>query len=82
MRSETSDSSPSTPTTWPSRSSGATARRDREDVLHLADAVPFDLETLRARYQEMRPYLGNPEREDLTLKLWIEAIEEKRKGHS
>jgi hypothetical protein len=29
-----------------------------------------------------RPCLGNPEREDLTLKLWIEAIEEKRKGNS
>ncbi len=28
----------------------------------------------------MRLYLGNPEREDLTLRLWIEAIEEKRKG--
>jgi hypothetical protein len=58
------------------------SQRDREDVLHLADAVPFDIETLRARYQEMRPCLGNPEREDLTLKLWIEAIEEKRNGNS
>jgi hypothetical protein len=54
------------------------SQRDREDVFHLADAVPLDIETLRGRYQEMRDYLGNPEREDLTLKLWIEAIEEKR----
>jgi len=47
-----------------------------------ANAVPLDIETLRARYQDMRPCLGNPGREDLTLKLWIEAIEEKRKGSS
>ena len=57
---------------------GRNSQRDREDVFHLANAVPFDIETLRARYQEMRPCLGNPEREDLTLKLWIEAIEENR----
>jgi hypothetical protein len=58
------------------------SQRDREDVLHLAKAAPLDIETLRVRYQEMRPCLGNPEREDLTLKLWIEAIEETRKGNS
>lgn len=58
------------------------SQRDREDVLHLANAAPLDIETLRVRYQEMRPCLGNPEREDLTLKLWIEAIEETRKGNS
>jgi uncharacterized nucleotidyltransferase DUF6036 len=53
--------------------------RDREDVRHLADAVPFDLDILTQRYtHELRPYLGNPEREDLTLKLWIEMIEETR----
>ena len=58
------------------------SQRDREDVLYLANAAPLDLETLRARYLAMRPCLGNPEREDLTLRLWIEAIEEKRKGNS
>lgn len=58
------------------------SQRDREDVLHLANAASLEIETLRARYQEMRPYLGNPDREDLTLKLWIEAIEETRKGNS
>jgi hypothetical protein len=26
--------------------------------------------------KELRPLLGNPEREDLTLRLWIDAIEE------
>jgi hypothetical protein len=53
--------------------------RDRNDVRHLARLIPFDLDLLRERYQaELRPYLGNPKREDLTLKLWIDAIEEDR----
>ena len=55
-------------------------QRDRDDVKHLARTVPFDLGKLQERYQnELRPDLGNPEREDLTLKLWIEVIEEERK---
>jgi hypothetical protein len=54
-------------------------QRDRDDVKHLAQRVPFDLNALRARYEnELRPYLANPAREDLTLRLWIEAIEEER----
>jgi hypothetical protein len=37
---------------------------------------PWDLQE---RYQkELRPNLGNPEREDLTLKRWIAVIEEER----
>src|ERR1700738_4393359 len=53
--------------------------RDRSDVRYLARPVALDLTLLRDRYdQELRPYLGNPKREDLTLKLWIEAIEEDR----
>ena len=52
---------------------------DRQDVAHLARVVPFDLDILKARYHnELRIYLGIPEREDLTLKLWIEMIEEAR----
>lgn len=55
--------------------------RDREDVQHLAAVVPFDLEVLKRRYyDELRVYLGNPEREDLTLKLWIDMIEETRRS--
>ncbi len=55
-------------------------QRDRDDVRFLARAVPFDLEVLKERYErELRPILGNPEREDLTLKLWIDVIEEDRK---
>lgn len=51
--------------------------RDREDVKFLARAVPFDLRILKERYfKELRPLLGIPEREDLTLRLWIEMIEE------
>jgi hypothetical protein len=53
--------------------------RDREDVKFLARAVPFDLRTLEERYfKELRPALGLPEREDLTLRLWLEMIEEER----
>ncbi len=55
------------------------AQRDRDDVKHLALSVPLDLNMLQERYQkELRPDLGNPEREDLTLKLWIDIIEEER----
>jgi Nucleotidyltransferase of unknown function (DUF6036) len=51
--------------------------RDREDVKFLARAVPFDLRILEERYfKERRPLLGIPEREDLTLRLWHEMIEE------
>ena len=47
---------------------------------YLAKIVPLDLEVLEQRYQkELRWQLGNPEREDLTLRLWIEAIEEERR---
>ena len=56
---------------------------DRDDVKHLARAVPLDLAVLQERYyKELRPYLGVPDREDLTLKLWIEAIEEERSKKS
>lgn len=54
-------------------------QRDRDDVKHMARTVPFDLEVLKDRYEkELRWQLGNPEREGLTLRLWIEAIEEAR----
>lgn len=55
-------------------------QRDRDDVKHLARTLPLDLKVLQERYQkELRPDLGNQDREDLTLKLWIEIIEEQRK---
>jgi hypothetical protein len=53
--------------------------RDRDDVRFLAKAIPFDLKLLEEIYvKELRPVLGIPEREDLTLKLWMEMIEEER----
>jgi hypothetical protein len=55
-------------------------QRDRDDVKHLARTVPLDLEVLQERYEkELRPYLAIPEREDLTLRLWLEAITEDSK---
>lgn len=55
--------------------------KDREDVKYLARQIPFDLNILRERYEkELRSYLFVPEREDLTLRLWIEMIEEERKS--
>lgn len=56
-------------------------QRDRDDFAYLADAVPLDLSILKNRYtDEMRAYLGRPEREDVTLQLWIEIVEERRKS--
>ena len=58
-------------------------QRDRDDVKHLARTVPLDLEVLKDRYhQELRWQLGNPEREDLTPRLWVEAIEEEKQKRS
>jgi hypothetical protein len=55
------------------------SEKDREDVLRLALAMPLDLGILRERYKgEVRPYVANQEREDLTFQLWIEMIEEER----
>ncbi|MGB6474990.1 MAG: hypothetical protein WBF04_13110 [Candidatus Sulfotelmatobacter sp.] len=52
-------------------------QRDRDDVKQLARTVPLDLEGLKQRYRkELRWQLGHPEREDLTLRLWIYAINE------
>jgi hypothetical protein len=56
------------------------APRDREDFKHLAQTIPLDLNILQERYrEELRPYLGNPRREDLTPKLWIETAQEQVK---
>ena len=54
-------------------------QRDRDDVKYLARTLPMDLNLLQQRYEEeLKPILGNPERESLTLRLWIEAIKEER----
>jgi Nucleotidyltransferase of unknown function (DUF6036) len=55
--------------------------RDREDLIALTRGPGLDVNVLRQRYQqELRPKLGRPEREDLTMRLWIEMIEELRGG--
>lgn len=49
--------------------------RDREDIKFLARAVPLDLVVLENRYHsELRPYLANAERHDLTMRLWLEML--------
>ena len=56
-------------------------QRDRDDFAYLAQTVPLDVSILRNRYDnEMRAYLGRPEREDVTLQLWIDIVEERRKS--
>lgn len=49
--------------------------RDREDIKYLARVAPLDLSVLESRYQaELRPYLANAERHDLTMRLWLEML--------
>ena len=51
--------------------------RDREDVVALAQGPGLDTDVLRSRYRdELRPTLARPDREDLTLQLWVEMIDE------
>jgi hypothetical protein len=53
--------------------------RDREDVVALARGPGLDVDILLDRYRrELRPKLGRPDRDDLTLRLWVEMIEEMR----
>ena len=57
------------------------ADRDRGDVEYLAIAVPLDVAVLPDRYKrEVGTYAGVPEREDLTLDLWVEIIEEAKQS--
>ena len=56
---------------------GRDGGRGREDVKYLARAGYIDTETLQQRYQkELRPYLANVERHDLTVRLWVEMLQE------
>jgi hypothetical protein len=49
--------------------------RDRADLESIAAGPGLDAHTLTTRYhEELRPKLGRPEREDLTLQLWIEIV--------
>jgi len=53
------------------------SQKDRDDVRFLSRSIPFDLATLQQRYEtELRWQLGRPDREDLTMKLWMEMLSE------
>lgn len=50
--------------------------KDRDDVDHIFKTQKLKVQTLRERYErELRPYLANENRHDLTLDLWIEIFE-------
>ena len=50
------------------------SQKDRDDVASLAESLHLTPETLRERYtRELRPYLANEGRHDLTLKLWLDV---------
>jgi hypothetical protein len=50
--------------------------KDRDDADYLFRKLGLNAEVLKQRYQtELRLNLGRPEREDLTLKIWIEIFE-------
>jgi hypothetical protein len=49
--------------------------RDREDIRFLARAAQLELSVLESRYHsELRPYLANTDRHDLTMRLWVEML--------
>lgn len=53
------------------------SQKDRDDVRFLSRIIPFDLQILQKRYEdELRWQLGRPDREDLTMKLWMEMLSE------
>ena len=51
--------------------------RDRQDLEAIAIGPGLDTELLKERFDsEMKPYIGNPKRDALTLDLWTEIINE------
>ncbi|HUY15005.1 MAG TPA: DUF6036 family nucleotidyltransferase [Terriglobia bacterium] len=51
------------------------SHKDRDDVGYLAKALRLKPEVLRERYmKELRPYLVNQDRHDLTLDLWLGSL--------
>jgi hypothetical protein len=50
--------------------------KDRDDAAYLFKTQKLNSQSLHERYKkELRPYLANVDRHDLTLKLWIEIFE-------
>lgn len=53
------------------------SQSDRDDVRYLSRTVPLDMAALQQRYEtELRWQLGRPDREDLTMTLWMEMLSE------
>ncbi|MEJ2008063.1 MAG: DUF6036 family nucleotidyltransferase [Acidobacteriota bacterium] len=49
--------------------------KDRDDVEYLTKTLRLDPEVLRERYKkELRPYLANAARHDLTIDLWVGSL--------
>jgi hypothetical protein len=49
------------------------SQKDRDDVAFLAKSLHLSPEALRERYKkELRPYLANEARHDLTVELWLD----------
>jgi hypothetical protein len=50
------------------------SQKDRDDVAFLAESLHLSPEILRERYRtELRPYLANEGRHDLTIELWLDV---------
>jgi hypothetical protein len=53
------------------------SQKDRDDVRFLGRSIPLKLSILQQRYEaELRWQFGRPDREDLTMKLWMEMLSE------
>jgi hypothetical protein len=53
--------------------------KDRDDADYLFRRQKLNSQCLQERYKkELRPYLANETKHDLTIKLWIEVFESKR----
>jgi hypothetical protein len=54
------------------------SQKDRDDVAFLAERLHLSPEVLRERYKkELRPYLTNEGRHDLTIELWLDVCFER-----
>jgi hypothetical protein len=50
------------------------SQKDRDDAAFLAESLHLKPEVLRERYKkELRPYLTNEGRHDLTIELWLDV---------
>lgn len=53
--------------------------KDRDDADYVFKTQKLDVQILRERYEhELRPYLSTQDRDDTTLKMWIDIFEAKQ----